>query len=279
MHCFELLGTVLDEVWEELVGTEAEKLAAIHQKEKELRESYRNLANGGTKIDYSHPATRYAYLACYVSSHANMVYEAIKGSDSLKELLKAENVKVACIGGGPGSDLLGVLKLVDKLDLNPKLKFFLYDAERNWSESWADIDDKVEKDLRIYVEQFDVTNRSTWEGKQKYLQADLFTMIYFASELHRSKVSAEPFFKHLADSAKPGALLLYVDNANKKFHGWVDEIFSQAGWEAHTSNDFMRVQIPSEEEKRALGDHYNRISGNPKLGAEIAMRIWKKGDT
>lgn len=276
MHCFELLGTVLDEVWEELDGSVDDKLKAIHAREAELRQSYRNLTNGVAKIDYSHPATRYAYLACYVSSHANMVYEAIKGSPLLKTVLSEEKVKVACIGGGPGSDLLGVLKLVDKLDLNPKLKFFLYDAERNWSESWADIDDKVDIALRVYVEQFDVTDQTTWQGKQKYLQADLFTMIYFASELHRSKVSAAPFFQHLANSAKPGAVLLYVDNANKQFHGWVDEILSQAGWETEVSKDFMRVQIPSEEEKRALGEHFERIAGSPKLGAEIAMRIWKK---
>src|SRR5262249_13700570 len=155
--------------------------------------------------------------------------QLIAANAELRELFERERAQVACIGGGPGSDLLGVLKHVQRADNEPRLKFFLYDREESWSESWRDVDDKVGRNIASPVERFDITIPGTWKGKAKYLSSDLFTMIYFASEIHRCRKEAEPFFEHLFATAKPGALFLYVDNARPEFYGWFDQIWQKSG--------------------------------------------------
>jgi hypothetical protein len=268
---------VLDEVWAQLPGdTEAEKVTAVQAKEAYLHSHYAQLSTTSTGVDYRDPATRYVYLCCYVTSHANIVAYLIEKHDELGDLFDRDKAQVTCVGGGPGSDLLGVLKYTDKTAKTPNLKFFLYDREQAWSESWSDVDDKVGKTISTYFQPFDVTDPTTWKQNAKYLGSDLFTMIYFASEIHRLRDAAEPFFQNLFDQASPGALFLYVDNASSVFFDWFDEQHADRDISVVASSDGAYVRLPSEEDKQDLGEHYLRIKGQPKITANIAYRVLRK---
>ncbi len=277
MLFFQLLASVLDEVWAQLPGTtEDEKTVAVEAMQGNLQKHYAQLSNTSTPIDYRDPATRYAYLRCYVASHAHLVAYLIGKDSSLGALFTNDRVQVTCVGGGPGSDLLGVLRFTEKTGLTPDLKFFLYDREQAWSESWSDVDDKVNTPISTYFQIFDVTEPGTWQQNSKYLTSDLFTMIYFASEIYRLRGAAEPFFRNLFDRAKPGALFLYVDNAFAVFFEWFDKQYAGASVTVVARNDGVQIGLPPEEEKRDLGAHYSRIAGQPKLTANVAYRVLRK---
>lgn len=276
MNCFQLLATVLDEVWSQMPGNDAQKTDAVHAQEQYLHQHYANLLRVNQPVNYADPATRYAYLCCYVSSHANLVADLIRNNSELSDLFEAERVQVTCVGGGPGSDLLGVLKHLDRVGLTPALKVYLYDREQAWSESWSDVDDKVDKGISTYFEPFDVTAAATWQQKQKYLLSDLFTMVYFASELHWVAASAAPFFDNLFNRAKRGSLFLYVDNAHTTFFNWFDARYQGKGVSVLASADDATMRLPNEEEKRDLGAHYLRIQGDPKIRANVAYRVLRK---
>ena len=81
---------------------------------RDLRLAYRGrlLEEGREPVDYSRPTTQLAYLYRTVPAHADRVRQAL-GSVSLRleSLLRSGNLKVACVGGGPGTDILGVAKL------------------------------------------------------------------------------------------------------------------------------------------------------------------------
>lgn len=276
MNCFQLLATVLDEVWAQMPGNDAQKSGAVQAQEQYLHQHYANLLRANQPINYADPATRYAYLCCYVSSHANLVADLIRNNAKLRELFEAERVQVSCVGGGPGSDLLGVLKHLDRVGLTPALKVYLYDREQAWSESWSDVDDKVNKGISTYFEPFDVTSAATWQHKQKYLSSDLFTMVYFASELHSVAATAAPFFDNLFNRAKHGALFIYVDNACATFFNWFDARYQGKGVSVLASDDDANMRLPNEEEKQDLGHHYHRIRGYPKITANVAYRVLRK---
>jgi hypothetical protein len=277
MKCFPLLATVLDEVWSQLPGSsEDEKKASVHTKEAYLHAHYSKLSSSSVALDYRDPATRYAYLSCYVASHANIVAHLIAQHGDLASLFDRERVQITCVGGGPGSDLLGVLKYAAKVDKKPNLKFFLYDREQAWSESWSDVDDKVGRNISTYFQPFDVTEASTWTQNAKYLSSDLFTMIYFASEIHRVRDAAAPFFEHLFDKAKTGAMFLYVDNASSVFFDWFDARFKGRDIDVVASRDDASIRLPNDEDKEDLGPHYHRIKGYPKITANVAFRVLKK---
>lgn len=277
MNCFQFLSSVLDETWDKLPGSDADRSAAVATKAEYLSIHYGKLHRSTTPVDYADPATRYAYVQRYVASHANLVYQIVKATPSLKELFEKDKVKVTCVGGGPGSDLLGILKYVETARRdNISLKFWLYDAERSWADSWSDVDEKLEMKISTYFVPFDVTQRATWNADRKYLESDLFTMIYFASEIHRCRADARPFFENLFDSGRPGALVLYIDNNAKVFFDWFDEVAEEHGMEVVVKEDDRRLVIPPDEEKSDLGVHFARIPGSPKLQANVAIRVLRK---
>jgi hypothetical protein len=205
-----------------------------------------------------------------------MVADLLGQHDVFRELFQEEKVQVACIGGGPGSDLLGVLKFVEDAGLTPQLKFFLYDREQAWSESWSDVDDKLGRKISTYFQPFDVTEAATYAQNSKYLNSDLFTFIYFASEIHGLRDKAAPFFKQLFERAKRGAIFIYVDNASSVFFQWFDKQWKGTSMEVIASSDDTALRLPNDEQKTDLGEHYLRMDGNPKLSGRVAIRILRK---
>ncbi len=276
MNCFELVGDVLDEHWDKLNGDESSKRQEVSACQMQLTRQYSSLREASKPIDYKDPATRYAYIRCYVTSHANLVTTLIKSSPELKKLFRQERVKATCIGGGPGSDLLGILKYIEDSALDVFLKIYLYDGEKSWSDSWCDVEEKLEKSISTYFEQFDVTMPASYSQNTKYLNSDLFTMIYFISEIYHCREKASRFFDNLFAKAKPGSLFLFVDNAHHDFYDWFDSLHAPHRLEKIESADSVNLGIPSSEEKKDLGLHLQRISSTPKLNAKVAYRILRK---
>jgi hypothetical protein len=214
MNCFQLVKSVLDELYRRVPGKrDPEKDRLINDHLKSLRTSYAQLTIKNT-VDHSNLASRFAYIYRYVTSHANFVYQVILKSKALQNLFNRERVTITCIGGGPGSDFLGVIKYLERVDKKPALKCILYDKENAWGECWNDVDEKLSTQLQIntFCQTFDVTKRPSWENNSKYLSSDLFTMIYFLSEVYSLRQDAEPFFLNMFQSAKRGALFLFLDN-------------------------------------------------------------------
>lgn len=275
MNCFQIIKSVLDEAYNDIEGSEEEKDALISGAFEPLRTEYSELLTS-KGINYSHPITRFAYIYMYVTSHANLVYEIIQSSSKLSAVFDNERVNVACIGGGPGSDFLGILKYLMTNEKKPKVKFQLCDKEKTWAESWSDVDDKVDPEFRISTSYLplDVTNPEDWQPHTKYFQSDLFTMIYFMSEVRAFRDSSNDYFATLFKNARQGALFLFVDNNNPEFYGWFDELAKKYGVEILGSKEAF-MTVPTDENKNDLGKYYEKF-GYPKLKANIAYRIGRK---
>jgi len=222
MNVFQLVKSVLDEIYERISGQSADKNNRIEGEIESLKAAYERLGEQGVPNDYSKAVTRFAYIYKYVTCHANVVYHLLRSSPQLAALFDREQVNISCIGGGPGSDFLGILKYIINSEKAPRVKQLrvnLFDKEPAWSECWNDVDEKLRSHLRIATSfvPFDVTDPKTWATYQKFLSSDLFTMIYFMSEINSLREEAEPFFTNLFEKAKSGSLILYVDNNSPKF--------------------------------------------------------------
>lgn len=275
MNCFQIIKSVLDEAYNQIEGNESEKDGSISDALVYLRDQYSKLLTGVT-IDYSHPITRFAYIYAYVTSHANLVSTIINNSSDLSVLFDKERVNVACLGGGPGSDFLGVLKYLMLNGKKPRVSFQLCDKEKTWAESWNGVDDMVDPEFRISTSYLpiDVTNPEDWQSFTKYFQSDLFTMIYFMSEVLALRDKADEYFANLFEKAKCGSLFLFVDNNSPEFYNWFDELAHKFGVEILKSNEGNMI-VPTHEEKKDLGEYYNKFS-SPKITAKVAYRIGRK---
>lgn len=277
MNVFQLIKTVLNEIYERIQGDEGEKDKRIKEALESLRATYLNLAAKGTPNDYADLITRFAYIYKYVTSHANIVYQLVPCCAELVSLFDQKQVAITCVGGGPGSDFLGLLKFIINNGKSPHLRLNLFDKEPTWNECWQDVDEKLSSQLVIsnVFSQFDVTKPETWKNYNKFLGSDLFTMVYFMSEINALRDKAEPFFSNLFENAKQGSLMLYVDNNNQAFYGWFDQLVSNDNWKVLKSGCGKLKMDDWSEEKSDLGEYYKKF-GSPKIEADVAWRICKK---
>lgn len=105
MEIFEIVKTVLDQEYESILPEE-ERDQRITKALDSLGTIYGKVkAYGGP--DLSDPAIRFAYIYRYTTMHANVVFETMKIDSGLQKLFKSNELKISCVGGGPGSDLLG----------------------------------------------------------------------------------------------------------------------------------------------------------------------------
>lgn len=291
MNCFELMCDILEEEYAQIPGTESERDAKISAALQRLSDHYTRVTLNGPG-DYKDRATRFAYIFCYTTAHANLVYQIIDGSDPLRKLFDQNEVEVACVGGGPGSDYLGILKHLMLRDKKPTIRCNLFDREQAWAESWSDVDQKVQAEIRSSTRflAIDVTSQDSWEPHTKYYRSDLFTLVYFLSEVVKFKTQATPYFTSLMQRAEPGAMFLFIDNNASDHYGWFDEMAKANGLVVLEANRDV-VKMPGRshvgnEQTTSLGRFLNKFKKpepnkfwSPKLNSNIAYRIaLKQGD-
>ncbi|MBF2066062.1 MAG: hypothetical protein IGS39_16835 [Calothrix sp. C42_A2020_038] len=275
MNCFQIIKSVLDEAYSQIPGDEAQKDSEIKDALEYLRNEYARLSNGSI-IDYSFATTRFAYIYVYVTSHANLVCSMIQKNQDICNLFDNQKVNVACIGGGPGSDFLGILKYLMINQKSPTVKFQLCDKEKTWAESWSDVDNMIDPEFRISTSYLplDVTEQDDWKPYTKYFQSDLFTMIYFMSEVLSLRHLANEYFDNLFSQAKPKSLFLFIDNNHHQFYSWFDDLAKTHNIKIIDKGEGSN-SLPSDEEKLDLGIYFQKFS-SPKIRANIAYRIGQK---
>jgi len=81
------------------------------------------------------------------------------------------------LGGGPGSDIVGVLKYLDENENEPvtKLTCYLLDREQAWAHIWTELNQSLTPKIALNVnfQPFDITDPGSWKSQRKFLQTDL----------------------------------------------------------------------------------------------------------
>jgi len=291
MNLMQLIKEVLDDVYNEIDATnDTEKDKIIVDKLKNLSTAYNNLARlDNNCIDYSNPATRFAYIYRYTVAHADYIMQIIMQNIQMKtelcNLFKQNTVKVASIGGGPGSDLLGILKYMIQAKASATLDCHLFDKEDAWRNSWDNIknvvakqvrgqvDMKVDFHMKVAFQQINVEDKATWKD---FLQFDLFTLSYFVSEVWKRRDKAAPFFNHFMSQMKQGSMLIYIDNGDDLFFNWFDKIADNNYLKRVLSEDYYSLGLSNNEQKRDLEPYLSKFSNNPKINSTVAYRIMRK---
>lgn len=272
MNCFQLIKTVLDEIYAQIPGNDDQKDDAIRKALDDLSRQYAELLTMGC-LDYSDPAKRFAYIYKYTTTHADIICSFLTSCSTAGDFFRRSKVTMSAIGGGPGSDFLGALKFCESQALTPTLRCILLDRDAAWGESWQDVDEKISGALQIKTvfQTFDVTDPASYIAYQKHFASDVFSLIYFMSEVFASKAKAKDYFRTLFDKAKSGSLFIFVDNNDSRFFDWFDKLATKYGLQIVEKAEGTYQLTPSEE-KRDLGKYFDKFT-SPKLTANIAYRI------
>lgn len=193
-----------------------------------------------------------AYLYMNVAVHASLVERAIYSYPILQRLIRnrateGSDLSICALGGGPGSELLGIVKYIKDLKIVNSavpLDFVLIDKVTEWDESWHALKSGVDGELRTEFGnnrgkwavninrsflRLDVTNTQDFQHfPTRFAKTDLYIFCYIVSELKEAASNFEQVIKLLVNRAKPDALFLFIDRDEKIVRELVKNIIDDA---------------------------------------------------
>lgn len=176
-------------------------------------------------ISFSSRLLRLAYLYVYTPAHALFVYKML--SHALEKGVGPQSSQlqdVLCLGGGPGSEVLGILKFIywsDPVASETKRVFTVLDSEKAWSRTWKTVFRSSPLPLTVTYEEHNVLKPlDNDEFEDMAIPGyDLITVIFLFSALFCGNWRAsEQFFCGVFSRMKSGAYLLFIDNNRPEFY-------------------------------------------------------------
>lgn len=237
-------------------------------------------------IQYEEPFCRMAYLYMNVAIHASLVEQAVQLIPSLTELIASrimsgDELRLCALGGGPGSELLGLVRLIENLRIDQKpayLDFLLVDRVKEWDESWHALKKGIDDHLKFEYGQdrslwptiisrsflpLNVSSVSDFEFfATRFYGTDLYLSCYLVSELTSLLDGFQEVFSLLVKRANPGTLFLFIDRDEAKVRQSIQELVKSN--ESLITLDALQKKGYSEDNLKDLGEWYIHIPSLPR---------------
>lgn len=285
---FEIVNAVLgdlddhgldthDDEWEDLITEQLAYLEGCY--------GNHNLLNADRElIDYGSLSTQAAYVFMYMAGHADFIYQIlVKTRVALgSPLFSPGELKVTCLGGGPGSEAVGLTKylLSEGADEGvTKIVCSIYDKEGEWV-SVADI--TAEKlrdyiDIDIAYRELDVTDTAAAKA-ETFSGENLLILSFFISEISVIEESNKVItsVNHLLKSLDVGSRLLYNDSKTVSFLKFFKNRIWAAGRyvELHEVDENLSVSSPNLSD--VIEEYMNSSGRTPKLNSNAVAKFYKR---
>ena len=250
-----------------------------------LSNDYPSIWNGAINpVDYSTPECHAAYAYTYMAANADLIYSILQTSDEFsKHTVGQEHLSVACIGGGPGTELLGLYKFIERLGLRTKaIECRVFDHNAPWSAVWPAVKSVAPSGVSTAVEHraLQLTEPNSITDLDFVSSADVITFSYCLSEAWRydthGGVSAT--VARVLDTVKAGALVLYSDNAGDHFDPHLERVFCQRpDLEIVARESKSHMLVGSDEESSVLAEYTKWLNGwRSKLTGQATLVAFRK---
>lgn len=225
------------------VQTTEEKVAT-HLRDFCLKEMFNNsrvykynLSLQIDRLDFNNVVTQWGYMYVYMCRHIHLVHHSM--TDALRTKSIAVNARaknsVCAIGGGPGSDLLGLLIFFRENGMfAPFSEINILDRCTAWKESWVSLQSKLPGQMAQALpcaeyHHFDFFNDVLTDNLRKIIQRSTFITfikaispvsawlkdksIKYTHYLNGRVISHWHSVYSILQCVQPGAIVLYVDNS------------------------------------------------------------------
>lgn len=278
LTCFQVTRSVLDTTYNEVPEIDGQRDANIKAAIELMSKTYRKTLVKSGGPDFSNPATRFGYVLTYVPAHAHWVYELIQRYPETRALFDKPKLRVACLGGGPGSDIVGILKYIEKAEKNTKIFCEIIDGCIEWKATWSDVIFSLDCENSLHTDYVihNLEDPFSWRTPSQIGKADLVTLSFFVSEVFHIAEQAETYLKNAFAALKPGALVLLNDNNVPTFYEWIDGIASTAGLKTLRTGVGTCKIYDVEEQMSDLGEYMEKFDRRPKLTGDLCWRVYQK---
>ncbi len=261
---------------------------AIHRAKQFLVENSAAYYSENPSLHYNDPLCRFAYLYTYVGAHANLVDNAFYRFNSLGDFVEnklqgGQTLHICSLGGGPGSELLGFVKFIERVG-HPKsrvdLSFTLIDTIPEWDETWHALVQGMEetfktkygasrRDWPIVVHRsflpLNLTRLDDFKHfAARFKEIEIFILNHTVSELLAYKDDLRKVFNNLVERAPDGTYFLFIDRNQQPVLDLVNSLLNNSelvSFETKIENKNM----DGDEQKSDLGRWYSSMGRDPKL--------------
>lgn len=204
-------------------------------------------------IPYDDPLCRLAYVYKHVAANATLFERALGSLETARAVVKARaggTLHVCAVGGGPGSELLGLMKFIVERGsatyLPRRIEFTIIDLVPEWGETWTQLAREVETSFATGLDDlpppvivdkfypFDATKEAKYKSFGWLLsEVDLFVFNYIISENLDNLDHLAEALRILAGRARDDAAFVFIDRKeySDRINKWLVQVLPTAGFE------------------------------------------------
>ena len=301
LQIFKSLGNVLDQSvsdWKLSTGLPLDSLVPQVKKAILRMRVYRS--GNRPEIPFECLVYRLAYLYEYASANAFAV-EAVLNDDAKNQrlisslLTSKQRISLCCLGGGPGSEIVGVAKWIVQQQLGTtQLEVVVTDKYPQWKDQWKSVWDTLNTNFlasgavsaqrrRLVVPKgfvkVDVIDPESAQLPPLVHGFDLSVVSYVVSHIYAPEDLSRfcQFMRSVIDYAPKGSKFLFIDRHEREWVQWVTTLLDHPGIEI-SEPYFSSRDSPgdSQEEKTDLGVLFEHLNRSPRLGWDIFWVVGTK---
>jgi len=158
------------------------------------------------------------YIVQYIPTRIMLYYFIFSTITSIRNEITKSGSSICCIGGGPGSELVALSYLSNKLNLSFKVDVF---DVQDWKEAISPLLDEKNLIWKPNIEEkFYICNVLTLHSDfQNFVKnSNLITILFTINELFNDRSKGLKFLSFLQKNMQQGAKLLILDSAGSFSH-------------------------------------------------------------
>ncbi|XP_038057139.1 uncharacterized protein LOC119728812 [Patiria miniata] len=257
----------------------------VKQSLREISNLYKHglrFSNSGLRTDWNEPANRCAYVFLYLMHHCYLVYGSLQYSDEVtRSWRNRSSLKVCSIGGGPGSDLVGLTTFLRVHGIfPPSLECLVLDLYPNWKDTWDTIYNHLPDAFSVTYCRCDLVKDTQLHTRdlQFIKQADIITMsksFSAVSAFYRADPSKGAFLRDVLQQTKPGCFVLFIDNEYSGCTQFQRDFASRAGMDLVF--EFRgKPTFPKGAYSFTIRKHNSLFDFSPMRSCDVTIQLFRK---
>lgn len=244
-----------------------------------LIQSYQQLAQRDRKpIDYSGNEVQAAYLYAYAMPRAYFTHEMLRRHRQATgaPLFPAGAIEIVSVGGGPASELVGLLEYLGDAahgETVTAIKYRVFDKDAGWRDVAIEVAAAADTsiDVEISYDHLDLADSEKCAAID-ISGADLIIFSYLMSELCTLEISdvIALNLRNMLSRLKAGAAILFIDSLYPKFIEFFRSCRMFIG--RQKNDDGAGVDLPLPSFLPTFKSYRDTFDRNPRMDASVVSK-------